>query len=195
MLRLFIAASLSPEVVQALAEAQGQLKRRLAGMPLSWTRPEGIHLTLKFLGDTEPKRVEAITAALRQAAAPHAPFTVTVGGFGCFPNPRRANVLWVGIADPEGRLGRLAASVDRATAALGWEPERRPFTAHLTLARVKREAAAEQQRALGEMLPAISLPAVMGTVAIDRIHLIRSELNPQGSIYTPLSGTMLSGRS
>ena len=195
MYRLFIAANLSPEIVLALRETQNQLKRHLAGAPLSWTRPEGIHVTFKFLGDTDPRRVEAITAALRQAVSPHRPFTVTVGGFGCFPNPRKANVLWVGIQDPGGKLARLAASVDQATAALGWEPEHRPFTAHLTLARVQRDAAADQRRALGEILPTVTLPASLGAIAIDRIHLIRSELNSQGSIYTALGEVALTGKT
>ncbi len=195
MLRLFIAANLPPEIVLALRDTQNQLKRRLASAPLSWTRPEGIHITLKFLGDTDPKRVEAITTALRQAVTPHRPFTVTVGGFGCFPNPRKANVLWVGVQDPDGRLARLAASVDQATAALGWESEHRPFTAHLTLARVQRDAAADQRRALGETLPTVILPASLGAIAIDRIHLIRSELEPQGSIYTALAEAALTGKT
>ena len=195
MYRLFIDANLPSEILQALRETQTQLQRRLVGAPLSWTRPEGIHITLKFLGDTDPGRVEAITAALRQAVTPHHAFTVTVGGFGCFPNPRKANVLWVGVQDADGRLARLAASIDQATAALGWELEHRPFTAHLTLARVHRDAAAGQRRVLGEILPTISLPSQLGTAPIERIHLIRSELNPQGSAYTALAGVELAGKS
>lgn len=194
MYRLFIAANLPLEILQALQEIQIQLKRRLVGAPLSWTRPEGIHITLKFLGDTDPRRVEAITTVLRQAVMPHRPFSVIVGGFGCFPNPRKANVLWVGVQDPDGRLARLAASVDQAMAALGWEPEHRPFTAHLTLARVHRDAAADQRRALEEMLSTITLPSQLGTVPIGHIHLIRSELNPQGSVYTALAGIELAGK-
>ena len=195
MYRLFIAANLPSEIMQALRETQNQLKRRLVGAPLSWTRPEGIHVTLKFLGDTDPRRVEAIATALRQAVTPHRPFTVTVGGFGCFPNPRKANVLWVGIQDPGGKLARLAASVDQATAALGWESEHRPFTAHLTLARVQRDAAANQRQTLAEALPTVTLPASLGAIAIDRIHLIRSELNSQGSTYTALAEVALTGKT
>ncbi len=195
MLRLFISANLPPEMVRAIADVQNQLKRRLGQQPLSWTRPDGIHLTLKFLGDTDPARVESIVAGLRAAVSTHPPFTLTVAGLGCFPNARQPNVIWVGVQDPDRALQRLAASVDAATARLGWEKEKRPFTGHLTLARVKREAGNDQRRiigeAIGEAIGSFPLAHALGPLPVSAIHLMRSELNPSGSIYTELASAPL----
>lgn len=187
MLRLFISAHLSPDLLRAIGDLQNQLKRPLTGLPLSWTRPEGIHLTLKFLGDTDAGRVDAIRVALQRAVEPHHPFELNVGGLGCFPNLRQPNVIWVGVDDPDRALQRLAASVDEATARLGWEKEKRPFTGHLTLARVKRDATNDQRRAIGEQIGQFGLPGPLGVLPVSSLHLMRSQLDPVGSIYTELA--------
>lgn len=187
MLRLFISASLPPELLAAIADIQARLKRQLTGMPLSWTRPEGIHLTLKFLGDTEPARVPGVIAGLTAVASSQRPFSLAVAGLGCFPNLRRPNVLWVGVQDPERALRRLAADVDAAAARQGWEKETRPFSGHLTLARVRREAGNEERRALGEEIGQFSLPGPLGLLPITALHLMRSELKAGGAVYTELA--------
>lgn len=190
-LRLFISAHLTPDLLAAIGDVQGQLKRQLADAPLSWTRPEGIHLTLKFLGDTDPARVDAIVAGLRAAVSSHRPFTVAVAGLGCFPNTRQPNVVWVGVQDPDRALQRLAASVDAATARLGWEKETRPFAGHLTMARVRREARHEQRRAIGEQIGHFALPDPLGLLPIPSLHLMRSELKPGGAVYTEVAAVPL----
>lgn len=191
MLRLFISAHLTPDLLAAIGDVQAQLKRRMTGLPLTWTRPEGIHLTLKFLGDTDPARVESIVAGLRAAASSHRSFTLSVAGLGCFPNLRQPNVIWVGVQDPDGALRRLAASVDAATVRLGWDKETRPFTGHLTLARVKRDARNEERRIIGEQVGQFPLPDPLGLLPIASLHLMASELNPGGSIYTELAAAPL----
>lgn len=191
MLRLFISAHLTPDLLAAIGDVQARLKRQLDGLPLAWTRPEGIHLTLKFLGDTDPRRVDGIVAGLRAAVSSHLLFTVAVAGLGCFPNLRQPNVIWVGVQDPDRALQRLAAAVDAATARLGWEKETRPFSGHLTLARVKREAGHEERRAIGEQVGHFALPDPLGLLPIASLHLMASELNPGGSIYTEVAAAPL----
>ncbi|NOX63772.1 MAG: RNA 2',3'-cyclic phosphodiesterase [Chloroflexi bacterium] len=185
--RLFISVNLSPELLVAMRALQNELKRRLADAPLRWVRPEGIHISLKFLGETEPARVQKIVRALEKTVGTHDPFEVGIGGLGCFPNNRRPNVLWVGVTDPERALERLAADVDRSMVALGWKPERRAFTGHLTLARVKKYARPAERRELGRIFVESGLGQDMGRLRVNAIHLMRSELRRDGAVYTELA--------
>ena len=187
MWRLFISVNLPDDLRDKLAAEQKRLQRHLSAYPLRWTRPEGIHITLKFLGDTDPARLPELNAALQPLATLHSPFTVTVGGVGCFPHARRPNVVWVGVHDPGNKLQALAASVDQAVARLGWERERRPFSAHLTLARVKRGAGTQERRSLGTLLPNLDVPETLGTCPVSALHLMRSQLRPEGALYTSLT--------
>ncbi|NOZ71501.1 MAG: RNA 2',3'-cyclic phosphodiesterase [Chloroflexi bacterium] len=186
MWRLFISVNLSDILLTRLADVQNQLRRQLSAYPLRWTRPESIHITLKFLGETDSARLAELETALQKVAVLHNPFVITIGGLGCFPNTRRPNVLWVGVNDPEKRLQALAARVDQAMTRLGWEEERRPFNGHLTLARVKREAGSQERRQLGAELMALDVPETLGTCAVNSVHLMRSQLRPQGALYTSL---------
>ncbi len=186
MWRLFIAIKLDPTLLAAVQRVQQQLRQQLQGQPLRWSRPEGLHLTLKFLGETDPQRLPELQHALQQALQGQKPFSLEVGGLGCFPNKQRPNVLWVGVQDPEHRLQHLAAAVDKAMAGCGWPRERRPFTGHLTLARVARSARTRERRALGEMVTGVQVGSTIGQLAVANIHLMRSQLHPQGAIYTTL---------
>ena len=187
LLRLFIAINLPEDLLDTLTVTQRQLQRKLTAYPLRWSRPEGIHLTLKFLGDTDPDRIPDISEALQRIAAKHAPFELPVGGLGMFPNTRRPSVLWVGVNDEDHRLRHLAADVDKAMAKLGWQREKRPFSGHLTLARVKKQAGNRDRRALGEAVTALSGYDKLGVLPVQRIHLMRSQLRPDGAIYTAIS--------
>lgn len=114
---------------------------RLAGA--RWVPPGNQHVTLKFLGWTDPARLEDVQAACRAAAAPLEPGLVRPAGFGVFPGPRRARVLWVGIEDEHDLLASAARGLDAALAPLGWVPEKRPFHAHVTVARLPSPQAVE----------------------------------------------------
>ena len=192
--RLFIAINLPPDLLEALQTAQRHLQRKLAGYPLRWSRPEGIHLTLKFLGETDVARIDVITEALTVVAARHTAFELPVGGLGMFPNARRPNVLWVGVADEARRLRHLAADVDKAVAKLGWPREKRPFNGHLTLARVKKQAGSRERRELGEQVLSLRGYEKLGVLPVHNIHLMRSQLHPEGAIYTELHAVDLTGR-
>ena len=194
MYRLFISANLPLNLLHGLTDLQTSLKRQLADAPLRWSRPEGIHLTLKFLGDTDPARVDDIVAGLSRVAGSNSPFEISVGGLGCFPNTRNPSVLWVGIDDTNGRLRRFAADVDAAMKGLGWQRERRPFSGHLTLARVKKQASGRERRQLGERIAALDAPKNLGVLPVRQIHLMSSQLQPNGSIYTSLAEFRLKKR-
>ena len=187
MYRLFIAINLPADLLQRLTQVQQQLQRRLANYPLRWSRPEGIHLTLKFLGDTNPARIPEITSALHSLAQRHESFELGVGGLGMFPNTRRPSVLWIGVNDSEHHLRRLAADVDKTMARLGWQKEKRPFAAHLTLARVKKNAGNRERRQLGEVVASLQGYTHLGKLPIHSFQLMRSQLHPAGAIYTTLS--------
>ena len=193
--RLFIAIHLSSELLVSLQEAQRRIQRQLAGYPLRWARPEGLHLTLKFLGETEVARIDAITEQMLRVAARHAPFELPVGGLGMFPNGHRPSVLWVGVRDDARRLQMLAADVDRAMAKLGWKREKRPFKGHLTLARVKKDAGGRIRRDLGAAVMALRGYEKLGVLPVIEMHLMRSQLHPQGAIYTSLKQVALAGSS
>ncbi len=193
--RLFIAINLPDDLHKALESTQRHLQRKLAAYPLRWARPEGIHLTLKFLGDTDPGRIADIAAALNQVATKHAPFELPVGGLGVFPNLGRPNVLWAGVKDEAHRLRHLAADVDKEMAKLGWRREKRPFNGHLTLARVKKQAGNRERRALGEAIAALHGYERLGLLPVQRIYIMRSQLRPDGAVYNAVEEIELAGRS
>lgn len=134
-MRLFVAVTLGPQVTQR-AEAAVQRLRPLAPRA-RWARLEGLHLTLVFLGETEPERVGPLSVALHEVAARHTPFRLSAGGGGSFGSPTHPRVLWGDVKGDLAALRALQADVARALEPLGFAPERRAYTAHLTLARAK----------------------------------------------------------
>jgi RNA 2',3'-cyclic 3'-phosphodiesterase len=188
MIRTFIAVELDPALKQAITGVQGtlqgELHRLTPGVRLQWVRPDSIHLTLKFLGDIEESQVGDILQALERAGRDQAPFSLDVQGFGVFPDLRGPRVLWIGFSGHTDRLIRLAGSIDAALAPLGFHVEHKPYTPHLTLARVKG-----QSLAIGKALAdsgAMRDFTSMGTLSIQAVALMKSELTPSGSIYSRL---------
>lgn len=182
LLRLFVAIELDEGVREALARVQGELRSRPLP-PLRWVRPEGIHLTLKFLGETPADRVPAIEAALRQALAGLSPLRIELGPLGTFGG-RRPRVLWVGIAGDVDRLKDLQARIDRALQSLGFPREERAYSPHLTLARVPPSAAGAGP-ALDEALAAVPPPQAAMEVRV--LSLMLSRLGPAGAAYECLA--------
>ena len=190
--RTFIAVDLDEDLGHALQRLQDQLRDQTAPRSVRWVRPEGIHLTLKFLGDTELPQVEAVKAAVAEAAAEIGPFSFAVRGLGCFPNARRPRVLWVGVEEPTGALVRLRDAVEAHVAPLGFPTERRSFHPHLTLGRVHRRASKSEVREIGDLVTH-SLVGDVGQMAVEQVSYIRSELTPQGAVYTTLLAATLQG--
>jgi 2'-5' RNA ligase len=189
-LRTFIAIELDDELKHNLSRLQEGLREHVPPRSIRWVRPQGIHLTLKFLGDTPSHQVDRIQAALERAAAIIAPFQFTVRRLGCFPNERRPRVVWVGLEEPSGNLAALKQAIEDQVAPLGFPTENRPFRPHLTLGRVQRHADKAAVREIGEM---VSFAAI-GTIdemSIDRVSHIKSDLLPSGAVYTILSEAKL----
>lgn len=183
--RLFVACELPPGARQALGTLQRALQEAGASN-LRWVRPEGIHLTLKFLGSVPAARVGAIREALARAVREPFRWEVRLAGVGSFGGPKRLRVVWVGLEGDVAPLGDLARRVDLALAPLGFAREERPFTPHLTLARVREEASMEERRALHELLATFRPPA-LPTLTVDSLSLMRSFLEPGGARYTCLA--------
>jgi 2'-5' RNA ligase len=185
-IRSFVAIELPDGARTALADLQGELKAQVPPKAVRWTRPGSIHLTLQFLGDVAPGQVEAITNALRGVCADQAPFTFQLKGLGVFPNPNRPRVVWVGVAEPSGALATLHKGVTRALAPLGFEPEKRAFSPHLTIGRAARHASRGELAQVGELITHSEVGSLV-RIFVEHLNLMRSDLQPSGSVYTPLA--------
>jgi 2'-5' RNA ligase len=177
--RAFIAFELSPAVRSALAGLMTDLRDRFAG--LRWVRPEGVHLTLRFLGESSPRQIERLRVSLGPLAACCPRAEVVLRGLGLFPERGSARVLWLGVELPE-PLVALQAGCEAAAVAAGFPRESRPFSPHLTLGRWRDRAARPE-------LPAADL----GSSLLDTLVLVRSELRPEGAVYTQLQRFDLGG--
>ncbi len=191
-LRLFIAIPLSESLLKRLADVQYRLQGKVPHRSVRWVRPEGVHLTLKFLGDTPRDKIPTIQEALMVVARNAPTSTLTAEGLGCFPSPSRPRVLWVGLTEPTGRLKVLYEAIEEAMTFLGYKPERHSFTPHLTLGRVRRGVSREGGRQIGEAITGTRVGA-LETFTADRFELIRSELKPSGAEYTTLESFALVG--
>ncbi|HEY8490910.1 MAG TPA: RNA 2',3'-cyclic phosphodiesterase [Dehalococcoidia bacterium] len=178
--RLFVALELPEAWRRALARLQGDLRARgLAG--LRWVRPEGIHLTLKFLGGVPAPRVPEIDAALRAVLAEEPGFALRLGAPGTFGGPR-PRVVWVGVEGAVPALASLQRRVEAALVPLGFPPEARPFAPHLTLARVPEGTAPGLRRTLAAALAQVGPPPAP-EFRVRSVSLMESFLRPDGAVY------------
>jgi 2'-5' RNA ligase len=174
-MRAFVAIELPESLRRALAREQSRF--RAVCPDARWTRPEGIHLTLKFLGEISEAQVDEVKKAL-QRIGQFEKFTVRAQGFGFFPDARRPRVFWAGLDAPPD-LGRLAAQVERAMAPLGFPAENRAFRPHLTLARFRIPRPQPRLQAL----VAEQDDTILGSVEVSDFFLWESKLSPQGAEY------------
>lgn len=180
-MRLFIALHLPDHVRGALAAAQERLRR--GNPPVRWTDATNIHLTLQFLGETGAALVPALVAGLADLHVP--PIRLTLSGLGAFPGLQRPRVIWAGVAGDLAALDRLRAAVFALTTPLGFAPETRPFTPHLTLGRLRDDARPEAIRALAAALRSAEPPPALAWEA-GRPILYQSILKPEGAVYIAL---------
>jgi 2'-5' RNA ligase len=183
-LRLFIAIDLSAEVRRWLGEAKALLADRIEAGAVRWMNVGSIHITLKFLGETPARRVEEIRAVLDRLARGRAPFPIAVEGLGCFPNFVRPRVIWAGVRTGPA-LQELQKQLEADLERVGFPPERRPFSPHLTLGRVKDGVVGPR---LAEIGRAVETASTSSAAAMDVRDwcLFRSVLRPGGSEYTVL---------
>lgn len=182
--RCFVAVPLPDELRTRLAAAVAGWRSRPELAGLRWVEPAGWHVTITFLGATDPAAVPAIDAGVAAIAAGHTPWIASVGGVGAFPSPSRARVAWYGVSDRDGRLSELAADLRSALAI----EHAGPFRPHVTVGRTRRA-----QLDLRDWVANASAPA--GTLAIDRLELMRSHLGGGPARYETLATTLLGGTS
>ena len=188
MLRAFIAVEIPAEIQQNVYKQTAAFRRGIESL-VRWVPAHNMHLTLKFLGDVSPNNVEFLVQMLRNEAALVPAFDIHLAGLGAFPNLRRPRVIYVGIQAPAA-LDALQRGIEAAARRLGYESEERPFSAHLTLGRLRQNATAVEQQQIRRALQSTQVD-VFGTARVDSLHLYKSELNPGGSIYTRLHSAPL----
>lgn len=184
VIRSFIAVDLPETLNRSLEQASQQLQELLDDLPVRWVPVLNIHLTLKFLGDVSEKNIAMIQRILYAEAANHHQFEISIGGFGVFPNLNRPRVLWVGVEAPD-ELINLQRRIDGETARLGYAPDQRDFSPHLTFGRVSRNASSKQVRKISTLLRNHRL-GFLGVARIEDVSLFRSDLGPNGAVYSKI---------
>ncbi len=195
MLRAFLAVELGDDLRNQITLVQQDLRQRLGresskDIRITWVQPSSIHLTMKFLGDTDEHLIEPLREAVERAMTSHGAVHLPIERVGVFPRLQQPRVLWVGPSeqweqgDEANRLTVLHRAVEDRCRSFGFVPEGRPLSPHLTLARVK-----EGERHVGQALAesgVMDRPISSGLLAVDSIVLMKSELRPTGSVYTKL---------
>ena len=180
LIRTFICIELPESIKQKMELLENQL--RGVDAQVSWVRPSNVHLTLKFLGGVPTHKIDRVSQAAERAARDIAAFEVEVAGAGCFPSARSPRVLWVGLAGVPDPLANLYKRLEEELAALGFEPEKRRFAPHLTIGRLRSPRNGAE---LAQNLIAIGFESER--FAAREVIVMRSQLKPTGSIYTPIS--------
>jgi len=189
--RSFIAIPVPADGLQVLEDAVERLDLEL-GKSVRWVRSEGVHLTLKFMGNIPEGMVARVLEALPPVAARFAPIDLSISGMGVFPSPRRPRVLWAGLRGDLETLSALQLAVDDAVGKLGLPKEQRAFSPHLTLGRVRRDVAEGQLRKIGQVVAAGELPGAPSWTA-DTVNLMRTELDPAGSRHYLVGSASIGG--
>jgi 2'-5' RNA ligase len=191
LIRSFIAIELPPVVKQELITLEGVLKKR--GPPVvRWVDPQGIHLTLKFLGDVASDRIDEINMAIDEATQGLNPFRLELQEVGAFPNLNRVQVVWVGAKGELDKLMYLQKQIESNTEQLGFPREERAFTPHLTLGRVRNYTSPDDRKKLGQILAQTPF-ASSQIIMVDSVNLIKSQLTNSGAVYTRLYASLLKG--
>lgn len=185
-IRTFIAVPIHDSVKKSIADLQRELT--LTKADVKWVRPGNVHITLKFLGDVETDRIAEVSRKVEDAARSFGRFSIRIGGTGAFPNARRPHVLWIGVQEGANPLIELSARIDSAMVRIGFEKEKRPFSPHLTIGRVRsmqnvREAVDLMQRSAWNTEP----------FDAETVVVMKSDLQSTGAAYTPLATIKLQG--
>jgi 2'-5' RNA ligase len=182
-LRLFVALEVPEAVQQGIAAAWAPLRSQERGV--AWADPKGLHLTLKFLGEVEERRLPLLETALARAARGSRPLRLQVQGVGAFPSLSSPRVLWVGVIGDREALAALQERVEEELVPLGFPREGHPFTPHITVGRVRAALSPAERRRLGEAAGRVVLPRDL-SFEVSRLTLMHSTLTPQGARYRPL---------
>ena len=186
-IRCFIAVNLPDETRNALGSVITELKK--TGADVKWVNAGNIHLTLKFLGNTDASLIPALADALSKKLSLYHAFYITIAGVGCFPSEKRPRVIWVGMKDSE-VLANIQKDVDAVLTGFGFAPEVRSFSPHLTIGRVR------SLKKIAELMTRIAdfRMSDLGRVEVSAVHIMKSELKPAGAEYSSLGRIPLRNR-
>ena len=178
--RCFIAIEIPETIRKSVGDIIEILKK--SGSDVKWVKPENIHITIQFLGETEESLIAAIKESLEKILAPHHPFYIKITDAGCFPDGRRPRIIWVGMEESQ-NLIRLYKDVANGMTRFGYQKEERAFTPHITIGRVK------SQRNMGELLKRLDefKGRSIAEFEVQKITLMKSELKPSGAKYYSLA--------
>ncbi len=181
MIRAFIAVELPEALRQEVVDLQANL--RSSGSDVKWVEVDNLHLTLKFLGNIEEPQFSALKEALAIPAKGFSPFTIYLEGIGAFPRTTSPRVVWIGISQGKEALIELAQAVEKSCSTLGFTPEDRPFSPHLTIGRVR------SRDRLASLIKRLQVAEFRGgtPAEVTRLILFQSSLSPHGPTYTPLA--------
>lgn len=186
MIRTFIAIDLPSEVRNRIASFQADLKK--CGADVRWVKPDSIHLTLKFLGETEEGIVDSLAGAVAEKIKSFAGLNLSLDQTGVFPNRNRPRVCWVGLAGDLAKLAEIQKAVDEAASGFGFERDERKFSPHITMGRIK------SSRAKDRLIEALdNLQPERPEFKAEELYLIKSDLKPSGATYTKLARLPLEG--
>ena len=186
-IRTFIAASLPAHIVEHVETVQASL--RSAGVRAKWVRASNMHLTLKFLGNIDENEVAAAGRAMGECIGGRGPMTLRAKGVGLFPGLRRPRVIWVGLSGETEALADYQKALEDALESFGFPKENRPFSAHLTVARIRERIDLKKLSDMVERLEKLASEPF----EVDRITLFKSDLRPEGPLYTSLFSHILQG--
>jgi len=188
-IRAFIAIELPVEIRRSIHQVVEVYQRSFKPGWVRWVGDNNLHLTLKFLGDTPMQSLPAIQTWMDLIAAENRVFTVCIAGSGMFPSARKPRVIWLGL-DAKKQLADLARSLDDQLGELNIPKEERPFSPHLTIGRVSRELSDQEMMKLGEVVLR-NQPGEVGKLTVDHIALMRSELRPEGPLYSVIHRSVI----
>ncbi|MHB9034092.1 MAG: RNA 2',3'-cyclic phosphodiesterase [Anaerolineae bacterium] len=190
LVRAFIAAELDESLLGKILVIQDALRAAPGGRAVTWVKPEGIHLTFNFLGDTAEERLPGIYQAVERVCKQHRVMSIPVQDLGCFPRINHPRVIWVGLQDDKHQTQYLQKALENELTSLGFSREERAFQPHLTLGRVRNSALAGEVDALGRTIAAQNIGS-LGNLTIETVSVIASTLTPNGAVYRILHSAPL----
>jgi 2'-5' RNA ligase len=189
VIRAFIAVDLSSEILEGIEQVSLDLRTRMKDIPIRWVPVDNIHLTLKFLGNVSTANLEILKDILGSVVSSHSECDISVGGIGAFPKSHNPRVIWVGMEVSQ-ELVNLQRDIEIETARLGYSREHRPFSPHLTFGRVSRNASAQDVHAIAKVLENFKV-GFLGATRLKTVYLYRSDLRPDGAVYSPIYSVSL----
>jgi len=172
-------------MLRRLGTEIAKLQELVGGQAIRWVESEAIHLTLQFLGEIDDRPAELIAGCLDEVCANHPRMSLDVGGLGGFPSLNRPRVIWIGIREPDRSLSKLQAEIEGGVSKVGIDAEDRAYHPHLTLGRLRREASQSEERLLADRLHKVQI-ADLGSVRVEGVSLMQSELTRAGAVYSRL---------